>query len=309
MESFSRLNKSIEYLQLQIEELSRLRNENSNDFALELQIKNYKSEISNLQKSLRDANLKRNKEVIALRLRGNIAQLGTFPLGSVGGITNSFSKALYKTSQFLQYGKKGGKKIERILKNSLDIRLEGMASGSTIFYVSAKTSPDIFGNSIIQNSLENTFELFSSNNETELMENIEKVGVKSSKYFSNFLDELVKDDLEIELTWESPDHDTKEWIGDKEKILMFNNTFKSIETSEPEIISFQAEIITLSLKSRLEIRNIDSGQMYLVKYAGKYMETLKELHIGGIRHITISKTSIINRVSQKEKVEYNLVEI
>ncbi|MEF3080576.1 hypothetical protein [Winogradskyella poriferorum] len=309
MESISKLNKSIEYLQSQIEELIPLLKSNPNDFAIKLQIENYKSEISNLQKSLHDANLKRNKEIIALRLKGNIARSGTFPLESVGGITNSFSNALYKTSQFLQYGKKGGKKIESILKNSLDIRLEGMASGSTIFYVSAKTSPDIFGKSIIQDSLENTFELFASNNETELMENIEKVGVKSSKYFSNFLDELVKDDLEIELTWESPDYETREWIGDKDKILMFTNTFKSIEISEPETISFQAELITLSLKNKIEIRDVDSGQIFSVKCASLFTEVLKELHIGELRDVTITKTTIINTVSQKEKIEYNLVEI
>ncbi|KAB7528112.1 hypothetical protein F8C76_09535 [Flagellimonas olearia] len=309
MESISRLNKSIEYLQSVIEELLPLLKSNPDDFALKLQIENYKSEISNLQKSLHDANLKRNKEIIALRLKGNIARFGTFPLESVGGITNSFSNALYKTSQFLQYGKKGGKKIESILKNSLDIRLEGMASGSTIFYISAKTSPDIFGKSLIQNSLENTFELFSSNNEMELMENIEKVGVKNSKYFSKFLDELVKDDLEIELTWESPDYEAREWIGDKDKILMFSNTFKSIEVSEPEILNFQAELITLSLKNKIEIRDIETGQIYSVRYESLFTEILKGFHIGELRDVTMTKTTIINTVSQKEKIEYNLLEI
>lgn len=309
MESISRLNKSIEYLQSQIEELFPLLKSNPDDFALKLQIENYKSEISNLQKSLHDANLKRNKEIIALRLKGNIARFGTFPLESVGGITNSFSNALYKTSQFLQYGKKGGKKIESILKNSLDIRLEGMASGSTIFYISAKTSPDIFGKSLIQNSLENTFELFSSNNEMELMENIEKVGVKNSKYFSKFLDELVKDDLEIELTWESPDYEAREWVGDRDKILMFSNTFKNIEVSEPEILNFQAELITLSLKNKIEIRDIETGQIFPVRYESSFTEILKEFHIGELRDVTMDKTTIINTVSQKEKIEYNLLEI
>ncbi len=179
----------------------------------------------------------------------------------------------------------------------------------TIFYVSAKTSPDIFGKSLIQNSLENTFELFASNNEIELMENIEKVGVKNSKYFSNFLDELVKDDLEIELTWENPDYETREWIGNKDKILMFTNTFKNIEITEPETISFKAELITLSLKNIIEIKDIDSGQIFSVKCTSLFTKILKELHIGEHRDLTISKITIINTVSQKEKIEYNLVEI
>ena len=309
MESFSKLKKSIAFLQSQIEKFEALRDRNPDDFALRLQIENYKSQISRLQKSLRDANLKRNKEVIALRIKGNIAKFGTFPLESVGGITNSFSNALYKTSQFLQYGKKGGEEIERILKNSLDIRLEGMASGSTIFYISAKTSPNLFGESLIQSSLEKTFDLFASNGEAELMESIEKIGVKNSKYFSKFLDELVKDDLEVELTWENPDYEPRKWIGNKDKILMFSNTFKSIEEYEPENLSFQAELITLSLKNKIEIKGIESGQVFSVKYERSFTEILKELHIGELKNVTITKTKAINTVSQKEKVEYNLLKI
>jgi len=309
MESFSKLNESIAFFQSQIEKFETLRKSNPGDFALKLQIENYKSQISRLQKSLRDANLKRNKEVIALRIKGKIADFGTFPLESVGGITNSFSDALYKTSQFLQYGKKGGKEIERTLKNSLDIRLEGMASGSTIFYISAKTSPNLFGESLIQSSLEKTFDLFASNGEEELVENIEKVGVKNSKYFSRFLDELVKDDLEIELTWENPDYEPRKWIGNKDKILMFSNTFKNIKESEPENLSFQAELITLSLKNKIEIKDIESGQVFSVKYERSFTKILKELHIGELRDVKITKTTVINTVSQKEKSDYNLLEI
>ena len=280
-----------------------------NNFAFKIQIDNFKSEIENLQSYLYKENLKRNKEIIALRLIGNIAKNGTFPLGSVGGITDSFSNAIYKTSQFLQFGKKGGKKIEKQLKTNLDIRLEGLGIGSTIFYISAKTSPDIFGNSIVQNSLENTFELFSSNNESELIDNIEKVGVKSSKYFSNFLEELMEDDLEVEISWESPNYETKKWFGTSEKISMFYNTFKSIEILEPETLNFEAEIITLSLKNKIEVIETSSNQNFGVKYPNSITSKIKELHVGELCNIIITKTTIINTLSQKEKYEYNLVEI
>ncbi|MFV8371269.1 hypothetical protein [Flavobacterium sp. LB2P74] len=309
MATISNLQENIIYLRSQIEELSSLLSSEPQNFAVKIQIENYKSEITNLQSYLYTENLKRNKEIIALRLIGNIAKNGTFPLGSVGGITNSFSNALYKTSQFLQFGKKGGKKIETLMKNSLDIRLEGLGVGSTIFYVSAKTSPDIFGNSIVQNSLENTFELFSSNDESELMENIEKVGTKNSKYFSAFLEELIHDNLEVEITWESPNYETKKWFGTSEKISMFYNTFKSIEILEPETLSFESEIITLSLKNKIEVFDRSNNQTYTVKYPNSIMTLIKELHVGEVCNIVITKTTIINTLSQKEKFEYNLVEI
>lgn len=309
MATINNLQNKILYLQSQVEEKSLLLSNEPNNFAFKIQIDNFKSEIENLQSYLYKENLKRSKEIIALRLIGNIAKNGTFPLGSVGGITDSFSNAIYKTSQFLQFGKKGGKKIEKQLKTNLDIRLEGLGIGSTIFYISAKTSPDIFGNSIVQNSLENTFELFSSNNESELIDNIEKVGVKSSKYFSNFLEELMEDDLEVEISWESPNYETKKWFGTSEKISMFYNTFKSIEILEPETLNFEAEIITLSLKNKIEVIETSTNQNFGVKYPNSIISKIKELHVGELCNIIITKTTIINTLSQKEKFEYNLVEI
>lgn len=309
MATISNLQSKISYLQSQVEEKGLLLINEPNNFALKIQIENYKSEIENLQSYLYKENLKRSKEIIALRLIGSIAKNGTFPLGSVGGITDSFSNAIYKTSQFLQFGKKGGKKIEKQLKTNLDIRLEGLGIGSTIFYISAKTSPDIFGNSIVQNSLENTFELFSSNNESELIDNIEKVGVKSSKYFSNFLEELMEDELEVEISWESPNYETKKWFGTSEKISMFYNTFKSIEILEPETLNFEAEIITLSLKNKIEVIETNTNHSYGVKYSNSMISYIKELHVGELCNIIITKTTIINTLSQKEKFEYNLVEI
>ncbi len=309
MATLDNIRENIAYLQSQIEELNLVLAREPQNFAVKIQIENYKSEIENLQGYVYNENLKRNKEIIALRLIGNIAKDGTFPLGAVGGITDSFSNAIYKTSQFLQFGKKGGKKIEALLKNNLDIRLEGLGVGSTIFYISAKTSPDIFGNSVIQNSLDNTFELFSSNNESELIDNIEKVGTKSSKYFSNFLEELIQDNLEVEISWESPNYETKIWFGTTEKISMFYNTFKSIEILEPENINFEAEIITLSLKNKIEVIDTSNNHSFMVKYPNSIVGLIKELHVGEICDITISKTTIVNTLSQKEKFEYNLVEI
>lgn len=309
MDTISNLQENIIHLQKQVEELENLLISEPDNFASKIQIENFKSEILNLQSHLHRQNIKRNKEIIALRLIGNIAKDGTFPLGSVGGITDSFSNAMYKTSQFLQYGKKGGKKIENQLINNLDIRLEGLGIGSTVFYISAKTSPDIFGNSLIQSSLENTFELFSSNNESELIDNIEKVGVKSSKYFAKFLDELVEDNLEVEISWDSPNYETRIWNGNRSMILMFHNTFKSIIISEPETIDLEVEIITLSLKNKIEVIDLYTGNNYLIKYPNSIIVEIKQLHVSEIRHITFSKTTIKNTISKNEKFEYNLLEI
>ncbi|SUX45158.1 hypothetical protein [Chryseobacterium indoltheticum] len=275
---------------------------------LKTQIESLNLEIRNLQNELRKYNEIRNKEVISLRLMGEIAKNGTFPLISVGGITDSFANAIFKTSQYLQYGIKGGKKIEKILNENLDLRLEALGQGSTIFYISAKTNPDLFGNSIIQNSLESTFELLRSEQPHDLIENIENIGINSAKYYKNFFGELLKDNLEIEISWEDYNFETKKWFGTKQKLLQFYNTFDNINTLEPEYLVDDFEIITLSLKNRIEARDIISDKIINIKYSQDFIDLIKTLHVGEVVTLNYSKTTIINEVTKKEKFQFNLME-
>lgn len=303
----NQIKSNIEFLNQEITNLSLKFLDDLNNSILQTQIENLKTEVQSLQKEIIDFNNRRNKEVISLRLIGSIAKNGTFPLISVGGITNSFANAISKTSQYLQYGNKGGKKIEKILSENIDLRLEALGQGSTVFYISAKTNPDLFGNSIIQNSLDSSFDLLSSEDSNELLEKIENVGVESAKYFKNFFGEIIKDDLEIEIIWEDYNFITKKWFGSKHKLLQFYNTFDTINTSEPEHLVDEFEIITLSLKNKIEVRNIITDKIIPIKYSNNLMEYIKTLHVGDIININYSKTTIINNATQIEKFEYNLI--
>jgi hypothetical protein len=253
-------------------------------------------------------NIKREKEIVKLRFKGSVAQFGTFPLSMVGGLTNSISNAIFHSSKYYQFGNKGGVKVERIINESIDLRLEGLGKGSTIFYLSAKTTPDLFGNSIIQNSLQNTFELFNSQSPDQIIDNISSVGSRSVKYFSKFFKELSNDDLELEMTWHTPTEEIKNWDGTKEKILTLYNTLNKITLSEPEEIEFEGEVITLSLKGKFEIFSIDKERFYGT-FPNNLTEEIKQLHVGDYCKGIILKTTIFNPATGKEKCEYSLKEI
>ncbi len=300
------LKNNIEFLKAEIQRLSSKIEDKSN-VILNLQIQNLNTELKTLQNELKKFNERRSKEVIAIRLIGEKAKNGTFPLISVGGITDNFAKALFKTSQYLQYGNKGGKKIEKVLNETLDLRLESIGQGSTIFYISGKTSPNLFGESIIQNSLENSFDLLDTENSDEILDKIENIGVKSTKHLKDFFGEIIKDDLEVEITWEDYNFNKKKWYGTKEKLISYYNSFVSINTQEPEIIDDDFEIITISLKHKIEVRDIIDGKIFSIKYPFELTDFVKSLRIGEIQNLNISKTTIINKATQQEKIEYILL--
>lgn len=308
MSSIGRIKNNVEQLEILIQDLDLELSKSPNDFALELQRKALTNQLEDLQQQLYHENLKREKEIIQIRLIGETANYGNLPLEYVSGITGNFSKSILNTSRYLKFGKKGGKKRERIIRNTIDLRLENIGRGSTIFYISGKTSPDLFGQSILQNSLENTFELFNSNTADEITENISHVGGNSLKFISKFLTELTKDDLECDLKWNSPDDKEYLWEGKKDNILTLYNSINQMVISEPIELEFEGELITISAKGKFEILTAENQRLY-GSFSNDLLEKMQEFHIRDYCQGIITKTVIYNPLTDNEKVEYNLTEI
>lgn len=308
MASIKKITENIEQLGKLLNDSFSILDKDKNNFAVKLTVDNIKNQIEELQHELYHENLRREKEIVQLRFIGKVAKFGTFPLHLVGGLTDSFSNAVFNTSKFRQFGKKGGKKIDTIVANTINLKLEGIGKGSTIFYLSANTSPDLFGNSIIQSSLDNIFTLVSSETPEQLIDNISYVGANSIKYYSDFFKELNKDDLELELKWHTPTESIKEWYGTKEKILTLYNTLNSIKLSEPEEIDFTGEIVALSAKGKFEILSYDK-ERFFGSFSNELMESIKQLHIGQSCKGVMLKTTIFNAATNKEKYEYSLKDI
>ncbi len=307
MSSIKKLTQGIEELTIFIDKYKKLSQEDPNNFSHKLTLQSLESQISELQQQLHRENLKREKEIIQLRLKGGVTEFGTFPLSLVGGITNSFYKLVFNASKYFEYGDKGGDKIKRIINDKIDLRLENLGLGSTIFYLSAKTSPDMFGNSIIQKSLDNVFGLLNSEYQDRIIENIPVVGSESIKYLSCFLKELDKNDLELDLTWHTPDETIKKWDGTKKKISSIYNNLNNIQLSKPKKIKLEGTIITLSLKGKFEIYS--DNKRYEGKYPNELTEKIKQLHVGNSCKCVISQTTIFNQATDKKKYEFSLIEI
>ena len=308
MASIKKINETIFQINSFIEENNYALKLDPVNFSKKLTLTNLESQLKDLQHELYAENLKREKEIVELRFIGEQAKFGSLPLSIVGDLTNSFSNAIFQTSKYFQFGKKGGAQIDNIINETIDLRLENIGKGSTIFYLSAKTAPDLFGNSIIQNSLEHTFELLNSDNAETIIDNITVVGSKSIKYYCNFFKELNDDKLTLDITWHTPNEETKVWNGTKDKILALYNTLNRVELDEPEAIDFTGEIITLSLKGKFEIK-VNSKEHYYGSYPNILTDNIKQFHVGDFCKGIILRTKIYSPAAEKEKYEYTLKEI
>ncbi len=308
MPSIKKIQDSLDKLRTFAADYSSRLKDNPDDLSAQLGLQSINSQIEELQQQLYHENLKREKEIIQLRIKGSIADYGSFPLSLAGKLTNAFSNAIFNSSKYFQYGNKGGKKIDNIISKSIDLRLEGLGKGSTVFYLSANTSPDLFGDSIIQNSLANVFELLGSESDEQFIENISLVGSHSIKYFSDFLKKLSKNDLIIDLSWSSPNDNVKTWVGSKDRIMSLYKILNNFKLNEPEEVDFEGEIITLSMKGKFEILTVENERIYGT-FPNELIKTIKQLHIGSFCKGVFLKTTIFNSTTGTEKYEYALRDI
>jgi hypothetical protein len=305
----------IEQIKRDVEILTKLLEEDEgktfndpNNFALQISTKSYKDQITSLRKMLYDENIKREKEILQFRVIGKNGEFGSFPLNLVGLLTNPFASAIGETSLFYQYGGKHKNKYKKLIDENIDLRLEGITAGSTIFFISAKITPNLYGESIIQHSLENSFQLLNSQTVDDLFDAASLVGKGSIKYFSNLCENLFKNDLEIDLKWHTPTESIVSWDGKKEKQRFLIESLSSFKQLNPDKIIVTGKIITLSLKDKFVISS-DEGETYYCRYPNLLTENLKLFHIDEKCKAEISRTSFYSPITNKTKYEYYLENI
>jgi len=307
MESVKSIKDHIAQLSAFVSECEAKLAVNPNDFAARLELASLRPKLKSYRDKLAAENTERYKEVIELRFKGRKADYGSMPLHAIGALTDSFYNALFNTSKHVQYGDRQKKNGNKIIQETIDLRLEDIGKGSTILFISAKTSPDLFGNSIIQSSLDKTLGFLNSS-DNDLMGNISNIGVGSIKFLSKLFKELNEDDLELDIKWRSPEDTTVLWEGSKEKILSLANTLSKIQIVGTERITIDGKVESLHLKGKMDVKDEEKNR-YSISFPFDLKEEVKTLHVGQPLVVETQKTTILNEATGRKRSEYSLVRI
>lgn len=271
-------------------------------------VKNTLEQMIELRSNLAFEKQKREKEIIDIRLKGKVAKVGKLPLDLLGEFAKSLSDCIIESSRKYQYGNKGGAKILTSIKNTVDLRFDRLVSGSTHILVTGNNSPDLFGNSMIENALVNTFELLNVHNDSELMDKSEKYGGAGIKKLNKILNISINNHLEFDLEWSSPNSKVFKWEGSFDRIKQLNNSISKIETITPEEIEISGTLVMQSLKGQLEIED-NEGKLFKVSFPMSFLEKIKEFQIGENFSAVIIKNTLKNSVTKEEKTSFELIKI
>lgn len=307
MNEIKKLESQInEFVQMLEQYKTYLINEPDN-FSHQISVDSLQSQISELERQLQFAKAKRNKEVIEVRLIGKSAN-GTLPLEVLAKLADGFSGTILNASLFIQFGNKKSKSKIKEVHDIVDLRLAGIATGSTRLFITANNAPDLFGRSLAEESLNHSFNLLQSKSAEELTQSASKIGKDGVKKLHKFITSISNADLEVDLNWTSPSSELFEWQGNKDNLLKVAQSLNNLQISEPETISFSGELIGISLRGTFEIKTDDKKNIK-GSYPNELINEIKKLTIGSHYTGKFEKKTIINSATESEKIFYTLIAI
>jgi len=307
MNEIQKIQSQIDAVAEMLLQLEKLLATEPDNFSHKLGIDSLKSQISELEKQLMFEKAKRDKEVIEIRLKGRTAN-GTIPLEVLAKLADGLSGTVLNASYFIQFGQKIKKIKAKEIHDIVDLRLAGISTGSTRLFVTANTSPDLFGRSLAEESLKHSFNLLQSESSDELTESASKIGKESVKKLYKFIATISNADMEVDLNWSSPTSENYNWDGNKQTLLRVAQSLTNIQMSEPEVIEFSGELITISLRGTFEIKTDDS-KIIKGDFPNNLLDEIKTLTIGSYYVGKIEKQIIMNMATESEKVYYTLISI
>lgn len=311
--------ENIAYLEKEVEDfralLSRERAEHPDpDFAAELQLSNLRAQVQQIEEDLRKAKERRQREVVRWRFMRKDAH-GSMPLLSVGSITENLAKALYGAAHYLKSGISGGGPIPQSVIGRMDLQFVGLESGSSTMIISGKLSPDMFGESLLENSLRRFFDLLQAEETEEIADAVSAVGIRSMRRVKDVLETVKEEGYDLEVTWHSASAESTRWEGNRSTIRRLFETLNSFEQVEPEEITVQGKLRGGELKTprgtggRFTIISLSDEKTYSGQYARRAESKMRSVRLGQEVRARLEKTAFVNAALEIERTEYTLIDI
>jgi hypothetical protein len=308
---------NIAYLEKHISEVSTLiesgrdkLSENPESMACSLSLVSLGKRLEELQHELHQEKEARELEIVEVRLKGKLAGFGSLPLRVLSELSRHLSDTLQKTSYKRWRGKETSGYLPKELIGLLDLRLAGIGPGSTKLYISGATNPNLFGESLMEDTLTGTFDLLEAERPEDLDNAITEYSSGGVTSLVRFLDTLNKHELEADVSWRTPSSQLISWNGTSQKINKLWLTLKQTEFLDPERISVSGEVVTLSSKGRgkLEMRD-EHGREFSCKIPTRLSEAMKALKLGQRIECEIEKETHYNESTGFERSSFSLIKI
>ncbi len=278
------------------------------DFALSLSMESLQQHINDLQFQLMTEKEKRGKEVVELRLIGGEVNNGTVPLDIFANLAKTFSGLISSAAARIKNGHDLSGAIPREVTQPINLRFAEIGHGSSRLFITGDTSPDIFGDSLLENTLSGFFDLLNKDMNLGLSDQVDYLGLRSSHNIAEFLKVLRKKSIEIDISWTAPNETKYFWNGRRDKIQMLETLLDGFNSSDPTDATINGVVDLISRSGKLTIKDAND-ELIKIGYTKKLYDEVRKYRLGDSVTISAKETVVYNSSTQEEKKKYNLIDI
>ena len=260
-----------------------------------------------LEKRLHRAKAERRYEVIGLKLEGARLAKGGVPLRLLARLADHLNAALEQAAWRVWDPGGDAAKIEAGFIRELDLQLADVGAGSTHLAIIGNTAPDLTGVSALETALREVFDILSADMDV-ISDRVHAVGFRAGKSLCDFLTVLERENMVADLTWRAPDR-SYEWHGDGREITRVRALLDDIGEPTTTTESFRARINVLSIRNRMEVERLDTGEKLRLSYHKSLADAVQERRLADECVLEVEKTVYPFVASRRKRNAYRLVEL
>lgn len=278
---------------------------NGEDFAARLALNSWQNRIEDIQQELRQEKALLQHEVVQLRLVGRRMD-GSIPLRLLSKVADKLNSVLAHAAYHLRHGKgprRGG--LDGLLAE-MDLRLSGLAFGSTRLVFAGNIAPDTTGDSAMGGALEQIFSVLQTQDPKKIRELVTVIGVPATKALSELLGTLDKQDIGAELIWPAPNATIYQWGGSIDEVRYAHRKLSVLERIKPEEVTLQGCITQLRDNGAFYIRT-DEKVNLKIQYNAQQYQHVQQYTLGMAVKIKAMRYVERDPLAEHEYATYKLV--
>lgn len=286
------------------EETLKRANEAPNDFFLQLAAKNQKSAAESAQHDLLIDDAYEAGELIDLRLLGPRAN-GSISLDWFIKAMAPLSKSWRLAAARLRHGSNVPRIVSDDIKSALNLKLAGIGYGSTRIFVTGNSTPDLTGESLLQATLAQIFELLNASSD-DFYDAVDAVGGRAAHQLGDFMKELDSGGFAAQFTWQSP-KGRMTWDGRPNEITRIRALLDTIREPDRYEESITGRVAGITDTGKLDLRT-DDGKI-MIRFPLRLTDMVQRLTITSQTTVRVSTARYWDSVQKRDTYKRQLISV
>jgi hypothetical protein len=274
------------------------------DFFLKLAAENQRQAAQDAARDLALAESDESSELIDLRFIGPRAT-GSIPLEWFVKAVDPLATAWKLAAHRLRHGFQASRGVGSDIAQTLNLKLAGLAYGSTRILVTGNALPDLTGESLLQATLVQTFRLLQSKHE-DFYDAVDAIGGRAAHKISGFLKALDDGGYATELSWRSPGG-LRRWEGGSDEIARIRVLLDTIREPERYEETIIGRVAGITDTGRLELRTED-GKV-AIRFPLKLTDQVRGLSITVLARVRVRTAKYWDAVDKRDIFKRELVHV